>query len=155
MLIETASLTGAIIFIVGCATAMAWGLTQSGFSQQLAKAMATIPGGAYGFLAISIVAFVILGSVLEGIPAIVLFAPLVFPIARQLGIHDVHYAIVVILSMGIGLFAPPFGVGYYTACAISKISPDEGMRSIAGYLVALAIGLLVVAALPWISIGFL
>ena len=79
MLVETASLTGAIIFIVGCATAMAWGLTQSGFSQQLAQAMATIPGGAYGFLAISIVAFVILGSVLEGIPAIVLFGPLLFP----------------------------------------------------------------------------
>jgi tripartite ATP-independent transporter DctM subunit len=70
MLVETASLTGAIIFIIGCATAMAWGLTQSGFSQQLAKAMAAIPGGSYGFLAISIVAFVILGSVLEGIPAI-------------------------------------------------------------------------------------
>ena len=83
--------------------------------------MAAIPGGAYGFLAISIVAFVILGSVLEGIPAIVLFGPLLFPIAKQVGVHEVHYAMVVIFAMGIGLFAPPFGVGYYGACAISKI----------------------------------
>jgi tripartite ATP-independent transporter DctM subunit len=73
MLVETASLTGAIIFIVGCATAMAWGLTQSGFSQDLANAMKAMPGGAIGFMAISLVAFVMLGSVLEGIPAIVLF----------------------------------------------------------------------------------
>ena len=155
MLIETASLTGAIIFIVGCATAMAWGLTQSGFSQDLAALMKALPGGAKGFLAVSIVAFVVLGSVLEGIPAIVLFGPLLFPIARQVGVHEVHYAMVVIFAMGIGLFSPPFGVGYYGACAISKINPDEGMKHIGGYVVALLIGLLIVAAIPWFSIGFL
>jgi tripartite ATP-independent transporter DctM subunit len=155
MLVETASLTGAIIFIVGCATAMAWGLTQSGFSQNLARWMATIPGGALGFLAVSIVAFVILGSVLEGIPAIVLFGPLLFPIAKQVGVHEVHYAMVVIFAMGIGLFAPPFGVGYYGACAISRINPDEGLRPIWGYMAALFLGLIVVALVPWLSTGFL
>lgn len=155
MLVETVSLTGAIIFIIGCATAMAWGLTQSGFSRDLAQAMAAVPGGSWGFLGISIVAFTILGSVLEGIPAIVLFGPLVFPIAKQVGIHEVHYSMVVIFAMGIGLFAPPFGVGYYGACAISKINPDEGLKYIWGYILALILGLLVVAAVPWISIGFL
>lgn len=155
MLVETASLTGAIIFIIGCATAMAWGLTQSGFSRDLAQVMAAVPGGSWGFLGVSIVAFTILGSVLEGIPAIVLFGPLVFPIAKQVGVHEVHYSMVVIFAMGIGLFAPPFGVGYYGACAISKINPDEGLKYIWGYILALLIGLLVVAAVPWISIGFL
>ncbi|CAN5330530.1 TRAP transporter large permease subunit [soil metagenome] len=155
MLVETASLSGAIIFIVGCATAMAWGLTQSGFSQDLAQLMSRIPGGQYGFLAISIVAFVILGSVLEGIPAIVLFGPLLFPIAKAAGVHEVHYAMVVIFAMGIGLFAPPFGVGYYGACAVSKVDPDEGVKHIWGYMAALMVGLILVAAIPWISIGFL
>lgn len=155
MLIETASLTGAIIFIVGSATAMAWGLTQSGFSQDLARAMAAVPGGAWGFLGISVVAFVILGSVLEGIPAIVLFGPLLFPIARQVGVHEVHYSMVVIFAMGIGLFAPPFGVGYYGACAISKINPDEGLKYIWGYILALLVGLAIVVAVPWLSTGFL
>lgn len=155
MLVETASLTGAIIFIIGAATAMAWGLTQSGFSRDLAQAMASVPGGHWGFLGISILAFVVLGSVLEGIPAMVLFGPLVFPIAKAVGIHEVHYAMVVIFAMGIGLFAPPFGVGYYGACAISKINPDDGLKYIWGYMLALLIGLLVVAAIPWFSIGFL
>jgi tripartite ATP-independent transporter DctM subunit len=155
MLVETASLTGAIIFIVGCATAMAWGLTQSGFSQDLAAGMKAMPGGAVGFMVVSILAFVVLGSVLEGIPAIVLFGPLLFPIAKAVGIHEVHYAMVVIFAMGIGLFSPPFGVGYYGACAISKIHPDEGIRHIGGYVAALAVGLVVVAAVPWISVGFL
>jgi tripartite ATP-independent transporter DctM subunit len=155
MLVETASLSGAILFIIGAATAMAWSLTQSGFSQDLTQIMATLPGGAAGFLAVSIVVFIVLGSVLEGIPAIVLFGPLLFPIAREVGVHEIHYAMVVILAMGVGLFAPPFGVGYYAACAVGRASPDEGMKPIVGYLLALVIGLIVVAAVPWISIGFL
>jgi tripartite ATP-independent transporter DctM subunit len=155
MLVETASLSGAILFIIGAATGMAWALTQSGFSHQLALAMASMPGGAWGFLAVSILAFVVLGSVLEGIPAIVLFGPLLFPSAKLAGVHEVHYAMVVILAMGIGLFAPPFGVGYYAACAIGRVSPDAAMRRIWPYLLAVLIGLLVVAAVPWFSTGFL
>ncbi len=155
MLIETASLSGAILLIIGTATGMAWGLTQSGFSRSLAAAMTGLPGGPAAFIAVSIVAFMILGSVLEGIPAIVLFGPLLFPIARAVGVHEVHYAMVVILAMGIGLFAPPFGVGYYAACAIGRVDPAEGIRPIWGYLLALLIGLIIVAAVPWISIGFL
>ena len=155
MLLETAALSGAILLIIGTATAMAWALTQSGFSRDLALAMASVPGGRFGFLLISIAAFVVLGSVLEGIPAIVLFGPLLFPIARAAGVNEVHYAMVVILAMGIGLFAPPLGVGYYAACAIGQVSPDAGMRRIWPYLSALMVGLLAVAAIPWLSTGFL
>ncbi|QDM17261.1 TRAP transporter large permease subunit [Tardiphaga sp. vice352] len=155
MLIDTACLSGAILLIIGTATGMAWGLTQSGFSRALAAAMTGLPGGGATFIAVSIVAFIILGSVLEGIPAIVLFGPLLFPIARLVGVHEVHYAMVVILAMGIGLFAPPFGVGYYAACAIGRVDPAEGIRPILGYLLALLAGLIIVAIFPWISIGFL
>ncbi|MEW6639611.1 MAG: TRAP transporter large permease subunit [Pseudomonadota bacterium] len=154
-LVETAVLSGAILFIIGTATAMGWALTQSGFSQALAKMMAGLSGGAAVFMAVSVLVFIVLGSVLEGIPAIVLFGPLLFPVARQLGIHEVHYAMVAILAMGLGLFAPPFGVGYYAACAIGRVTPDEGMRPIWGYLLALFAGIVLVACVPWLSIGFL
>ncbi len=155
MLVDTASLSGSILLIVGTATAMAWALTQSGFSRQLAAAMGAVPGGAAGFMALSIVVFIILGSVLEGIPALVLLGPLLFPIAKLMGIHEVHYAMVVILAMGIGLFAPPFGVGFFTACAIGRVEPDEAMGRIWPYLGALLIAVIVVAAIPWLSTGFL
>jgi tripartite ATP-independent transporter DctM subunit len=155
MLIETACLSGAILLIIGTATGMAWGLTQSGFSRALAAAVTGLPGGSATFIAVSILAFTVLGSVLEGIPAIVLFGPLLFPIARAVGVHEVHYAMIIILAMGIGLFAPPFGVGYYAACAIGRVDPAEGIRPIWGYLLALLVGLIVVAIFPWISIGFL
>jgi tripartite ATP-independent transporter DctM subunit len=155
MLVDAASLSGAILFIIGAANCMAWGLTQSGFSHSLATAMAAMPGGAWGFLGISIIAFIVLGSVLEGIPAMVLFGPLLFPVAHQLHIHEVHYAMVVILAMGVGLFAPPFGLGYYAASTIGRVNPDAALLRIWPYLGVLVLGLLLIAAVPWISIGFL
>ena len=75
-----------------------------------------VPRGAAGFILVSIIAFIVLCSVLEGIPAIVLFGPLLFPFAHQLGIHEVDHAMVVVLAMGFGVFAPPFGLCYYAAC---------------------------------------
>jgi tripartite ATP-independent transporter DctM subunit len=155
VLVETAALTGAILFIIGAATAMGWALTQSGFSRQLAQFMTQIPGGNLGFLAVSVVAFAILGSVLEGIPAIVLFGPLLFPIAREVGVNEVHYAMVAILSMSLGLFAPPLGVGFYMACAIGKVSPDLAVGRVWIYLAALLVGVIFIVLFPWLSIGFL
>jgi tripartite ATP-independent transporter DctM subunit len=154
-LVNTAALSGAIMLIIGMATAMGWALTQSGFSHQLVQVMMAVPGGKAGFFAVSILVFAVLGSLLEGIPAIVLFGPLLFPTARALGIHDVHFAMTVVLAMGLGLFAPPFGLGFYTACAISQVSPDVAMRQIWPYLGALLIAVIVVAMVPWLSIGFL
>src|SRR5262245_19248113 len=117
--------------------------------------MAKMPGGATGFMALSIVVFVILGSVLEGVPALVLLAPLLFPIARQLGIHEVHYSMVVILAMGIGLFVPPFGVGFFRACAIGNVDRDDAFSRVCPYRAALLAGTIIVAAFPLLSIGFL
>ena len=155
LLVETASLSGAIMFIIGCATSMSWALTGSGFSRDLAVIMSNLPGGAPMFMFVSILLFIVLGSILEGIPAIVLFGPLLFPIAASMHIHEVHYAIVVILAMGIGLFCPPVGLGYYFATSIAKVNPDEGMKPLVGYMISLLIGLAVIAAVPWISTGFL
>lgn len=154
-LVDTAAMSGMILLIIGAATGMSWALTISGFAADVAAIMKSVPGGSLGFMIMSIFAFIILGSILEGIPAVVLFGPLLFPVARSFGIVDVHYAIVVVLAMGIGLFAPPFGVGYYTACAIGNIDPAKGIRRIWPYMALLLIGTLIVAAVPWFSLGFL
>ena len=153
MLVDTATLSGAILLIIGGATAMAWALTQSGFSRALAAAMTGLPGGQLTFLAISIVVFAVLGSVLEGIPAMVLCGPLLFPVAKELGVNELHYAVVVILAMGIGLFAPPFGLGYYAACIIGRVPPEVGLRRIWPYLGSLVVGIIVIALVPWLSTG--
>ena len=72
-----------------------------------------------------------------------------------MGVHEVHYAMIVILALGIGLFAPPFGVGCYGACAIGRVSPDDALWRIWSYIGALVVALAIVTAIPRISIGFL
>jgi tripartite ATP-independent transporter DctM subunit len=154
VLVQSASLSGAILIVVGAATAMAWAITQSGFSQALAAAISDMPGGRFTFIALSIVLFAVLGCVLEGLPAVVLFAPLMFPIARQFGVSEVHYSMVAILAMGVGLFTPPFGIGFYITCAIGGADPDKAIRHIWTYLGVLLLGVIIVAAVPWLSVGF-
>ena len=151
MLVETAALSGAILVILGTALAMAWALTQTGFARDLANFMASLPGGWITFMAVTIVVFIILGCVLEGLPAIVLMAPLMFPIAKNLGINEIHYSMVVVTAMNIGLMTPPIGIGFYIACKIGNVSPDEAMGAIWPYLVALLVGLIIIAAVPGIS----
>ena len=152
---ETAALTGAIMLIIATATAMGWALTQSGFAQQLSESLGHAPGGAAGFMALSVLLFIVLGSVLEGIPAVVLFGPLLFPIAKSFGIDEVQYAMVAVLGMGVGLFAPPLGFGYYAACALGRVSPDHAMKRMIPYLSSIVVALIMVAAVPWFSTGFL
>jgi len=151
MLVETAALSGAIFLILGTASAMAWSITQSGVVQQLSVLLTTLPGGPVAFMAVTIVVFLILGCLLEGLPAVLLLAPIMFPIAKKLGIHDVHYSMVIVTAMNIGLMMPPIGVGFYVACKVGDVSPDEVMGAIWPYLAALLVGVVVIAAVPAIS----
>ena len=151
MLVETAALSGAILLILGTASAMAWAITQSGVVQSLSTFLTTLPGGIFGFMVITILVFLILGCLLEGLPAILILAPIMFPIAKKLGIHDIHYSMVVVTAMNIGLMMPPIGVGFYVACRIGNTSPDEVMGAIWPYIAALIVGLIAIAAVPWFS----
>jgi tripartite ATP-independent transporter DctM subunit len=151
MLVETASLSGAILLILGTASGMAWAVTQSGVIQDLTAALTAMPGGAIAFMAMSVVIFVVLGCLLEGLPAVLLLAPIMYPIARKLGIHDIHYGMVIVCAMNVGYMTPPVGIGVYIAARIGGASPDEVTKAIWPYLGALLIGIVVIAAVPWLS----
>ncbi len=151
MLVETAALSGAILLILGAASAMAWSITQSGMVQKLSVFLTTLPGGVAAFMAVTIIVFLILGCLLEGLPAVLLLAPIMFPIAKKLGINDIHYSMVLVCAMNVGLMMPPIGVGFYVACRIGDAKPDEVMSAIWPYLVALMVGVVVIAAFPGIS----
>lgn len=155
MLVETVAMSGAILLILGTASAMSWALTQSGFARDLTATMTALPGGAAIFMLASVAIFLVLGCVLEGLPAIVLLAPIMFPLARALGLNDIHYSMVIVTAMNIGLMAPPIGIGFYIACKIANVSPDAVMGRIWPYLVALLVGLGVIAAVPAISTAFI
>jgi len=151
MLVETAALSGTILLILGTASSMAWAITQSGIVQQLSLFLTTLPGGWIAFMGVTVLVFVILGCLLEGLPAVLLLAPIMFPIAKKLGIHEIHYSMVIVCAMNVGLMMPPIGVGFYVACRIGDAKPDDVMTAIWPYIAALLAGVVAIALFPVLS----
>ena len=118
--------------------------------QQIAELLVGIgmEQGAWLFLMLTIVILIIFGAVLEGAPALIIFAPILVPIAIQLGFNPLHFGIVMIMAMGFGLFSPPIGLGLYTTCAICGVEMKHVIRPMAKYLAVIFVGIIIVAMAP-------
>jgi TRAP-type C4-dicarboxylate transport system permease large subunit len=104
------------------------------------------------FLIGSLILLIIGGSLLEGLPALNILAPLLIPIAGKIGISELHYGMMLIIAMGVGAFMPPAGVGFYVCCAVARAPLEAASRAMIPYLVVLLIGLLLVAFVPWFTL---
>ena len=96
--------------------------------------------------------YVLAGTILEGLPALLILAPLLMPIAGQVGVNEIHYGIVLVIAMGIGAFMPPVGVGFYVTCAVCGTSIEKSAQAMIPYLIVLCLGLLLVALVPWFTL---
>ena len=108
--------------------------------------------GTWLFMLLSIAILIVMGSVLEGAAALIIFGPLLVPVAGQLGIAPLHFGVVLVIAMGIGLFAPPLGLGLYGACLIGNVPIEQTVKPIFGYLGLLFLCLLLIAFIPAISL---
>jgi TRAP-type C4-dicarboxylate transport system permease large subunit len=120
--------------------------------QALVAFMETWHGSSVVFLIVSALALVVLGSLLEGLPAILILAPLLLPIAVKLGFNELHYAIVLLVAIGIGAFLPPLGVGFYVACSVAGTKMGPTARTMVPYALVLLVGLMIVAFIPWFTL---
>jgi C4-dicarboxylate transporter DctM subunit len=144
--------TAMIMFLVGTATVFSWILTVERVPQAVAALVSGISSSPWIFLLVSNLIFILFGAILEGLPALIVFVPVMYPIALQFGIDPLHYGILVIASIGIGVFLPPIGVGLFIACAIAKMNIVDSARHMMPYLVILFAGLLVVTFVPWFTL---
>jgi tripartite ATP-independent transporter DctM subunit len=144
--------TAMIMLLVGVATVFSWILTVERVPQAVAALVTGISGSPWIFLLVSNLIFIVFGAILEGLPAMIVFVPVMYPIATQLGIDPLHYGILVIASIGIGIFLPPIGVGLFIACAIGRMNIIDAARYMLPYLGILIVGLLVVTFVPWFTL---
>ncbi len=154
-LVRSASLSGMILLIVASAELLSYLLTVNLIPQHMAASLAGIGAstGTWAFLLIAIGMLIVMGSVLEGAPALIIFGPLLLPAAQKLGVNPLHFGILLIISMGIGLFAPPLGVGLYTACAVGHVPVERVARPIVKYLTVVFVALLLIAFVPAITLA--
>ena len=116
--IDGAILTGMVLFIVAAASTFAWSLTVAMLPQRMIALITEMHSGPSSFMIGTIVMMIAAGAILEGLPALLILAPLLMPIAVQIGINPVHYSMVLLIAMGTGAFMPPIGIGFYICCAI-------------------------------------
>ncbi|MDE2515714.1 MAG: TRAP transporter large permease subunit [Rhodospirillales bacterium] len=142
--------SGMVLFIVALAQALAYVLTLQQIPHAIAEMLVALSGahGKWLFLLLSIAILVVMGSVLEGAAALIIFGPLLMPVARDMGVDPLSYGVILVVGMGIGLFAPPLGVGLYGSCLIGGVKLEETVWPVLKYLGVLLVCLLVIAFYP-------
>ena len=150
---STAALTGVLMFIFAAASAFSWVLTIAYLPQRLVDLLAAGHASATFFMLGSIALLIFVGVLLEGLPSLNVLAPLLLPIAVKLGFSGLHFAIVLIIAMGVGGFMPLAGVGFYVCCAVMRCDIEPASRAMLPYLAVVLAGLLIVAFVPWFALA--
>jgi len=149
--LDTAVLSGVLLFIFAAASGFSWTLTIAYLPQRLVALLHDLGDSTAIFMVGSILLLILVGVLLEGLPSLNVVAPLMIPIAGKLGISEMHYALVLIIAMGVGGFMPLAGVGFYVCSAVMRSDIERASRAMLPYLVVVLIGLLVVAFVPWFA----
>jgi tripartite ATP-independent transporter DctM subunit len=149
---RSAVITATVCFLLAVAAVIAWMLAVAQVPQAILSTMQALSAGPISFLILSALLFILLGAVLEGLPAVVILVPTFLPVVKQMNIDLIHYSIVVTAATGIGLFLPPIGVGLFVACGIAGVGIDKVSREMMPYVLMLMVGLLVVIMFPWLTL---
>ncbi len=150
--VECCLLAGMVLFIISAAFSFAWTLTAANLPANLAMILHSAGDSRIIFIIASIALLIVVGSLLEGLPALIILGPLLMPIATGLGMDIIHYSMIMILAMGIGIFIPPIGIGFYVSCAVSESRLEATGKAMLPYLAVLILGVLVVAFVPWVTL---
>lgn len=152
VILETGIITGQVMILVGMATVLGWLLTREQVPQALANLIHYLGGGKNLFLFLINIFFLFLGAILEGVPALIMTVPILLPLATQFGIDPVHFGIVLIANMGIGLFLPPIGLGVLIGCSIGNVTIANIARRLFPYLAVNFAMVLLLTYWPWITL---
>lgn len=150
ILVDTAVMTGVVSLLVGAATGFSWILATQQVPRAIGDLITAIGGGQYTFLVLTIVVIFIFGMMLDGLPAILIFFPILFPIATSVGVHPLHFGVLVIAIVGIAIVAPPIGLCLVILCSLAKIKLTDAIQPLIPYISILVADLMVIAFWPWL-----
>jgi C4-dicarboxylate transporter DctM subunit len=150
ILVDTAVMTGVVSLLVGAATGFSWILATYQVPRVVGQMITAIGGGQYVFLLLTIVVIFVFGMILDGLPAILIFYPILMPIAASLNVLPLHYGVLVIAVVGIAIVAPPIGLCLVILCSLAKIKLTDTIRPLIPYIAILLVDLVIIAFWPWL-----
>ncbi len=146
---EAGHLTSVILFCVAAASIFGWLLAFYRVPDQITRWFLTYSTSPVVFMLLVVLLFTILGTFMDAIPSIIVFAPIVLPIARSLGVHPIHLGVVVVMTMAMGLLTLPYGLCTLIACGVAKFPVSKVLGILHVLMIAIAIIILLCAVFPW------
>ena len=151
-LLHTASLSGVVLIVLGTASMLSFVLTFERIPHQIAEIITQYASNWILFVLLVNIVFLILGMVMDALPAIIVFLPIIVPVAVSLGMEPIHLGILVEANVGLGMITPPVGICLYVACGISKIPIEKSIKALLPFLLVLALAVLVISYVPDITL---
>jgi len=146
--VDTALLTSAVMMIIGVSTVMSWLIAFDQVPQTLAAAVLTLTDNKWLFLSLVLVFFLALGTILEPIPAMVILIPILIPLVDHFGVDRVHFGLIVVYGLLIGIVTPPVGVALFIVTRLSGVPFERVCIAVMPLLVPLVVALLVITFVP-------
>ncbi|MBI2157944.1 MAG: TRAP transporter large permease [Candidatus Rokubacteria bacterium] len=153
LLARTALFSGQLIIIVGCGAAFAWVMGFENVTGRFAATVADWGFGPTGTLILANLLFLLLGMFIDPSASIILFAPILAPAAEAVGIHPLHFGVVAIVNLNIGLLTPPLGVSLFAAERIAGCGLTPLIRAVLPFIVVNAAALVVISMVPTLSLA--
>jgi tripartite ATP-independent transporter DctM subunit len=141
-----------VMITIGFAACFGYLMTLMQIPQQITTMLVEVSSNKYVILMLLNVLLLILGGPMDMAPLILILTPMLLPVVTSLGIDPVHFGMIMMINLGIGLITPPIGTVLFVGCAISKLSIGEVMKAMNPFWVALFIVLMMITYIPWLSL---
>jgi C4-dicarboxylate transporter DctM subunit len=151
-LLQTASLSGVVLIMLGMASMISFVMTFERIPHQIAGAITQYAPNWVVFVLFINVIFIILGMVMDTLPAIIVLMPIIVPVGLSLGMNPIHLGILVEANVGLGMITPPVGICLYVACGISKTPLEKSIRTLVPFMLVLLTTLLIISYIPRITL---
>ncbi|PTM59558.1 TRAP transporter large permease [Desmospora activa] len=149
---ETVVLSSIVLFLIGASSILSWVMAFTGLPSLISEGMLGMTDNPFIILLIMIMILLLVGTVLDMTPAILIFTPMFLPIANGLGVDPVHFGIILVFALCIGIMTPPVGSCLFVGCSVANVRIEQVFRPLSRMVVALVITLLLVAYIPEISL---
>jgi len=149
---ETTQITGIMLFLIGASTIMSWVMAYTGLPSMVSDWMLSISENPIIIFILMNIILLIIGMFMDLTPAVLIFTPIFMPIATQLGMHPIHFAMMIIFNLCIGIATPPVGTALFVGCSVSGSKIENVIRSIMPFCAVLIVTLLMITFIPEISL---
>ncbi|MFS0700531.1 TRAP transporter large permease [Cellulomonas sp. 179-A 4D5 NHS] len=150
---RTVVATGVVMFLISASSAMSWVMAYSGIPAAITDALLSVADSRFLILLLMVIVLLVVGTFMDITPAILIFTPIFLPIATELGMHPVHFGMVLILAMCIGTMTPPVGSVLFVATGVSEVTIEQVVPKLVPYFVGLVLLLLAITYIPALSLG--